>query len=86
MNEAIKQAQLAFEKNEVPVGGILVDIVTNEIIAKSSNRVNEEKNAIYHCEINLIINACKKLSSKYLNNLVMFVTCLLYTSPSPRDS
>ena len=64
MNEAIKQAQLAFEKDEVPVGGILVDIVTHEIIAKSSNRVNEEKNAIYHCEINLIINACKKLSSK----------------------
>ena len=43
MNEAIKQAQLAFEKDEVPVGGILVDIVTHEIIAKSSNRVNEEK-------------------------------------------
>ena len=36
MNEAINQAQLAFEKDEVPVGGILVDILTNEIIAKSS--------------------------------------------------
>ena len=83
MNEAIKQAQLAFAKDEVPVGGILVDIVTNEIIAKSYNRVNEDKSAIYHCEINLIINACNKLSSKYLNNLVMFVTlepCLMCAS------
>ena len=83
MNEAIYQAKLAFEKDEVPIGGILVDILTNEIIAKSSNRVNEEKNAIYHCEIDLIIHACKKLSSKYLNNLVMFVTlepCLMCAS------
>ena len=74
MNEAIYQAKLAFEKDEVPVGGILVDIVTNEIIPKSFNRDNEKKSAIYHCEIDLIINACKKLSSKYLNNSVMFVT------------
>jgi tRNA(adenine34) deaminase len=83
MNEAIYQAKLAFEKDEVPVGGILVDIVTNEIIAKSFNRVNEKKSAIYHCEIDLIINACKKLSSKYLNNLAMFVTlepCLMCAS------
>ena len=62
MNEAINQAKLAYEKDEVPVGGILVDVVTNEIIEKSFNKVNKEKNAIYHCEIDLIINACKKLS------------------------
>ena len=43
MNEAINQAKIAYEKDEVPVGGILVDIVTNEIIAKSFNRVNEKK-------------------------------------------
>ena len=83
MNEAIYQAKLALEKDEVPVGGILVDIVTNEIIAKSFNRVNEKKSAIYHCEIDMIINACKKLSSKYLINSVMFVTlepCLMCAS------
>ena len=83
MNEAINQAKLAYEKDEVPVGGILVDVVTNEIIEKSFNKVNKEKNAIYHCEIDLIINACKKLSSKYLNNFVMFVTlepCLMCAS------
>ena len=74
MNEALNQAKNAFDNQEVPVGGILVDIKTNEIIGKSHNRVNKEKNAIYHCEIDLIINACKKLSSKYLNNTVMFVT------------
>ena len=83
MNEAIKQAKIAFDNNEVPVGGILVDNKTNEIIEKSYNKINKEQNAIYHCEIDLIINACRKLSSKYLNNTVMFVTlepCLMCAS------
>ena len=83
MNEAINQAKNAFDNQEIPVGGILVDIDTNEIIEKTYNRVNKEKNAIYHCEINLIINACNKLSRKYLNNTVMFVTlepCLMCAS------
>ena len=77
MKEAINQAKNAFHNQEVPVGGILVDINTNEVIAKSYNRVNKEQNAIYHCEIDLIINSCKKLSRKYLNNTAMFVTYLL---------
>ena len=83
MNEALNQAKNAFDNQEVPVGGILVDTDTNTVIAKSYNRVNKEKNAIYHCEIDLIINACKKLSRKYLNNTVMFVTlepCLMCAS------
>ena len=83
MNEAIKQAKIAFDINEVPVGGILVNTMTNEIVSKSYNKINRENNAIFHCEIDLIMNACKKLSSKYLNNTVMFVTlepCLMCAS------
>ena len=65
MNEAIKEAKYAFDNNEVPIGGILVNNKTNEIIGRSYNKVNEEKNAIYHCELDLIIYSCKKLSRKY---------------------
>ena len=32
MNEAIKEAHIAFDNNEVPVGGLLVDNKTNKII------------------------------------------------------
>ena len=46
MNEAINQAKIAFNNDEVPVGGILVDNETNEIIVKSYNRVKKEKNAM----------------------------------------
>ena len=42
MNEAIKEANYAYNKNEVPVGGILVDIKTNEIIYRTYNKVNKE--------------------------------------------
>ena len=83
MNEAIKEAKYAYDKNEVPVGGILVDKRTNEIIMRSYNKVNKQNNAIYHCEIDLIISSCKKLSRKYLNDTVMFVTlepCLMCAS------
>ena len=83
MTEAIKEAKIAFENNEVPIGGVLVDYKTNKIIEKSFNKINKEKNAILHCEIDLIINSCKKLSQKYLNDTVMFVTlepCIMCTS------
>ena len=42
MNEAIKEARYAFNNNEVPVGGILVDNNTNEIIERSFNKVNKD--------------------------------------------
>tara|TARA_B100001175_G_scaffold290243_1_gene274549 strand:+ start:117 stop:551 length:435 start_codon:yes stop_codon:yes gene_type:complete len=83
MNEAINQAKKALDLNEVPVGGVLINSNTNEIIAKSYNKVNKNKNAIYHCEIDLIIQGCKILSRKYLNDTVMFVTlepCLMCAS------
>ena len=83
MKEAINQAKYAYKNDEVPVGGILVNSKTNKIIVKSYNKINKENNAIYHCEIDLIINACKKLSTKYLNNTIMFITlepCLMCAS------
>ena len=80
MNEAIKEANYALNNNEVPVGGVLVDIKTNTIIYRSHNKMNKEKNAMHHCEIDLIMHSCKTLSRKYLHDTVMFVTlepCLM---------
>ena len=83
MNEAIKEANYAFNINEVPVGGVLVDINTKEIIYRSHNKVNKEKNAMHHCEIDLIMYSCEALSRKYLHDTIMFVTlepCLMCAS------
>ena len=38
MQEALKQAKLAYKNDEVPVGAIIVDSKTNEIIAKAYNK------------------------------------------------
>ena len=74
MKEAIIEADKAYNLNEVPVGGILVDNTTNKIVARSYNKVNKDKNAIKHCELNLIQETCERLKLKYLENMTLFVT------------
>ena len=83
MNEAIKEANYAFNNDEVPIGAVLIDSKTKKIIHRSYNKVNKEKNAMHHCEIDLIIHSCKALSRKYLHDTIMFVTlepCLMCAS------
>ena len=58
-------------------------VKTKKIIHRSYNKVNKEKNAMHHCEIDLIIHSCKALSRKYLHDTIMFVTlepCLMCAS------
>ena len=74
MKEAIIEAGKAYNLNEVPVGGILVDNTTNNIVARSYNSVNKDKNAIKHCELNLIHETCERLKLKYLENMTLFIT------------
>tara|TARA_B100000963_G_scaffold326305_1_gene313244 strand:- start:304 stop:765 length:462 start_codon:yes stop_codon:yes gene_type:complete len=74
MNEALLEAKKAFISNEIPIGAILVDNLSSEIISRNYNQVNKSKNAINHCEIDLINKTCKLLKQKYLDNLTMFVT------------
>ena len=83
MNQALYEANIALNNNEVPIGGILVHNKTNEVIFRSYNKINQKKNAIYHCELDIIINSCKKLSKKYLNNTSIFITlepCIMCAS------
>ena len=74
MNEALIEANKALKNNEVPVGAVLVNNQTNKIISRNYNKINHSKNAIKHCEINLINETCEKLKQKYLNNTTIFVT------------
>ena len=74
MSEAIIEAKKAFSVGEVPVGGLLVNNLTQSILVRGYNQINKSNNAIKHCEIILIDEACKKLSSKYLSNTTLFIT------------
>ena len=74
MNEALLEAKKAFTFNEIPIGAIIVDNISNEIISRNYNQVNKSSNAINHCEIDLIYRTCTLLKQKYLDNMTMFVT------------
>lgn len=73
MQIALQRAKLAAEKNEVPVGAILV-WNNDEIIATAYNNVEESNNATQHAEIVCINRAIKKMEMKYLTEATMFVT------------
>ena len=72
MGEALKEAALAFEKNEVPIGAVIVK--NGVIVSKGHNTRESEKNALHHAEIKAIDGACKALGGWRLCGCDMFVT------------
>ena len=72
MKIALKEAEKAYEKGEVPIGAVIV--LDGKVIAKSQNKRNTSKNATHHAEILAINKACKKLNDWRLENAEMYVT------------
>ncbi len=78
MREAMKQAQMAFEEDEIPVGAVIV--LDHHIIARAYNRTEQLKDVTAHAEIMAITAASDYLGSKYLKDCTLFVTlepCLM---------
>lgn len=72
MQEALCEAKKAFEKNEVPVGAVLV--YQNKIIAKAHNQVESLQDATAHAEL-----LCLKQGAKVLGNWRLLKTTLYCT-------
>ena len=72
MKEALKQAQKAYDKLEVPVGAVIVK--DGKIIARAYNQKEENQDTINHAEILAIKKASKKLGSWRLLDCDMYVT------------
>ena len=72
MQKAVEEAKKAYKHNEVPVGAVIVK--NNKIIAKSYNKKEKKKCAIYHAEIDAIKKAAKGLGNWRLNGCEMYVT------------
>ena len=78
MSLAIKEAQKALKKDEVPVGAVIV--CDNKVIAKAHNRRERSKDATNHAEIIAIKKACKKVKDFRLTEAEIYVTlepCLM---------
>ena len=72
MNEALKEAQKAFYKDEVPVGCVIV--CDGKIIARAHNYCEMLCDSTAHAEMQAITSASDYLGSKYLNECTLYVT------------
>lgn len=72
MKEALKEAQKAYDKNEIPVGAVIVK--DNKIIARAHNVKEEKNDTTKHAEIIAIQKASKKLNAWRLTGCEMYVT------------
>lgn len=72
MKEALKEAQKAVEKDEVPVGAVIV--CKNTIIARAHNLTEQLNDATAHAEMQAITAATNYLGAKYLNDCTIYIT------------
>ena len=72
MKEALKEAQKAFVKDEVPVGAVIV--CENQIIARAHNYMETLNDVTAHAEMQAFTAAADYLGGKYLNECTLYVT------------
>lgn len=78
MQQALKEAQRAFEEDEVPIGAVIV--IQDKIIARAYNQVEKLNDSTAHAEIITLTSAFNSLGSKYLPEATLYVTiepCLM---------
>jgi tRNA(adenine34) deaminase len=72
MRAALAEAQRAFEKQEIPVGAVVV--CNDTIIARAHNLTETLKDPTAHAEMQAITAATNWLGGKYLNDCTIYVT------------
>ncbi len=72
MKKALQEAEMAFEKGEIPVGAIIV--IDNKVIARSHNLTELLNDVTAHAEMQSITAAANFLGGKYLINCTLYVT------------
>lgn len=80
MQQALKEASLAFEEDEVPVGAVVV--LQDRIIARGHNMVEKLNDPTAHAEMLALTSAFNYLGGKYLQEATLYVTvepCLMCT-------
>jgi tRNA(adenine34) deaminase len=72
MKKALQEAEMAFEKGEIPVGALIV--INNTIIARSHNLTELLHDVTAHAEMQAITAAANYLGGKYLKDCTLYVT------------
>lgn len=74
MQAAMEEAKKAALRDEVPIGAVLVDSKTGEIVARAGNRTREQADPTAHAEILVIRQQCKKLGVQRIPEYDLYVT------------
>jgi tRNA(adenine34) deaminase len=72
MDQALNEAQKAFDADEVPIGCVIV--MQDKIIARAHNQVETLNDATAHAEMIALTSAFSYLGGKYLPDATMYVT------------
>ena len=72
MKKAFSEALTAYEKDEVPVGAVVVS--NGKIIARAHNLTETLNDVTAHAEMQVITAAANLLGGKYLNDCTLYVT------------
>lgn len=72
MKKALQEAQLAFDRGEVPVGAVIV--LKNQIIARAHNLTETLNDVTAHAEMQAFTAAADFLGGKYLKDCTLYVT------------
>lgn len=78
MQQALREANKAFEEDEIPIGAVIV--INKKIIARAHNMTEQLNDSTAHAEILALTSAFNFLGSKYLPDAALFVTvepCLM---------
>ncbi len=72
MNEALKEAAIAYDKDEVPIGAVIVH--NNKIIARAHNLTESLNDVTAHAEMQAFTAAENYLGGKYLHDCTIYIT------------
>ena len=72
MKKALQEAEVGYEKGEVPIGAVIV--IDNRIIARAHNLTETLNDVTAHAEMQAITAAANFLGGKYLINCTLYVT------------
>ena len=72
MKKALQEAEMAFNKGEIPVGAVVV--IDNKVIARSHNLTELLNDVTAHAEMQAITSAANFLGGKYLKDCTLYVT------------
>ena len=80
MQQALREAEKAFEQDEIPIGAVIV--IHQKIVARAYNMTEQLNDSTAHAEILALTSAYNFLGSKYLPDATLYITvepCLMCT-------